>query len=290
MDWIVSLVGLLLVAVVVRDVFHTLFHPIGHGSIAPQVMKLVWSLLRLFRADRRIASLTGPLGIALVVLTWGAIAILGWAMLYFAQMPEGFAYSSELNPAARIDVFDSLYLSLVTIGTLGFGDIVPTSPFLRVMVPLEALFGFMLLTAAVSWVLQIYPALHRRRVLALKLSTLRQARAANPDLGIEGVPATVLIRLADDVVEARNDFTHYGATYYFRDVEVDASLASGLAYAVDLAAEAAESSLPQTRLAGAVIIAAVESLTGLLNEEFLGLDGDSAAVIRAYATDHRHTE
>ena len=100
----------------------------------------------------------------------------------------------------------------------------------------------------------------------------------------------MLIRLADDVVEARNDFTQYGATYYFRDVEVDASLASGLAYAVDLAAEAAESSLPQTRLAGAVIIAAVKSLTGLLNEEFLGLDGDSAAVIRAYAADHRHTE
>src|SRR3954451_9412764 len=221
MEWVVTVVGILLVTVVVRDVFHTLFHPIGHGSIAPQVMKFVWWLLRLFPSERRIASLTGPLGIALVVLTWGAIAVLGWAMLYFAQMPDGFAYGSELNPAERSNVFDSLYVSLVTIGTLGFGDIVPTSPLLRVIVPLEALFGFMLLTAAVSWVLQIYPALHRRRVLALQLSTLREARQADPALRIDSIPTDVLTGLASAVVEARNDFTQYGATYYFRDLEAD---------------------------------------------------------------------
>ena len=287
-DWVIGVVGSLLVAVVVRDVFHTLFHPIGHGSIAPQVMKFVWWLLRLFPSNRRIASLTGPLGIALVVLTWGAIAIVGWAMLYFAQMPDGFAYSSELNPAQRHDVFDSLYLSLVTIGTLGFGDIVPTSPFLRLIVPLEALFGFMLLTAAVSWVLQIYPALHRRRVLALQLSTLREARRANPDLGIDSIPTDILAGLADAVVEARNDFTQYGATYYFRDLEADASLAFSLEYATQLATEAAASEQPQTRLAGAMISAAVDSLAGLLDEEFLQLGGDTDAVIKAYAEDHRH--
>lgn len=288
-NWVIALVGLLLVAVVVRDVFHTLFHPIGHGSIAPLVMKFVWWLLRLFPPDRRIASLTGPLGIALVVLTWGAIAILGWAMLYFAQMPNGFVHSSELNPGDRNAVFDSLYLSLVTIGTLGFGDIVPTSPFLRMVVPLEALFGFMLLTAAVSWVLQIYPALHRRRVLALQLSNLRDARRANPALTINSVPTHVLSGLAGAIVEARNDFTQYGATYYFRDLEADASLAFSLQYATQIANEAATSDQPQTQLTGAMVSAAVDSLAGLLDEEFLRLGGNTDAVIKAYAEDHRHT-
>ena len=277
-----------MVAVVVHDVFHTLFHPVGHGSVAPQVMRLVWWVLRAFRSDRRIASLTGPLGIALVVFTWGAMAVGGWAMMYLPQMADGFAYGTELNPADRNPVLDALYVSLVTIGTLGMGDIVPTSPFLRVIVPLEALFGFMLLTAAVSWVLQIYPALHRRRVVALNLSTLRQARRANPDLDVDSIPTDVLTGLAGAIVEARNDFTQYGATYYFRDVEADASLASSLDYAAQLAREAAGSARPQTRLAGALIAAAVESLARLLNQEFLRLEGDTDAVIRAYATDHRH--
>jgi len=288
MEWVFTLVGILLVAAVVRDVFHTLFHPVGHGSIAPQVMKAVWRLLRLLPADRRIATLTGPLGIAVVVLTWGFMAVVGWTLIYFAQMPEGFAYGSELNPAARHDLIDSLYLSLVTISTLGFGDVVPASVSLRLVAPFEALFGFMLLTAAVSWVLEIYPALHRRRVLAMQLSTLRRAREAVPDAGIDDVPVDVLTSLAASVVEARNDFTQYGATYYFRDLEVDASLAASLEYATQLAAEACASSRPQMRMAGALMSTAVDSLAELLDQEFLQLGGDTVQVVQAYAADHRH--
>jgi hypothetical protein len=288
MEWVATVVGALLVVVVVRDVFHTLFHPIGHGSIAPLVMKLVWRLLRLLPSDRRIASLTGPLGIAMVVLTWGSLAVLGWALIYFAQMPEGFVFGSGLIPG-RDNLLDSLYVSLVTVATLGFGDIVPTSASLRLIAPLEALFGFMLLTAAVSWVLQIYPALHRRRVLALQLSTLRQARESDPSLDIDSIPTDVLTALAAGVVEARNDFTQYGATYYFRDLEADASLAASLEYATRLAAEATASSQPHTRLAGALVAAAVKSLAELLDQEFLQLGGDTTAVIQAYAEDHRHT-
>ena len=289
MEWVITVLGVGLVVVVVRDVFHTLFHPVGHGSIAPQVMKLVWRLLRLFPSDRRIASLTGPLGITAVIITWGVTAVLGWMLIYFPQMPNAVSYSSELNPAGRNELIDSLYLSLVTVATLGFGDIVPTSPWLRVAAPLEALFGFMLVTAAVSWVLQIYPALHRRRVLALQLSTLRQARRSDTSLAeVDSIPIDVLTTVAASIVEARNDFTQYGATYYFRDLEADASLAASLGYATDLAAEATASTQSQVRLAGAMITAAVNSLAELLDQEFLHLGGDTFAVVQAYAADHGH--
>ena len=289
MEWVITVLGVGLVVVVVRDVFHTLFHPVGHGSIAPQVMKLVWRLLRLFPSDRRIASLTGPLGITAVIITWGVTAVLGWMLIYFPQMPNAVSYSSELNPAGRNELIDSLYLSLVTVATLGFGDIVPTSPWLRVAAPLEALFGFMLVTAAVSWVLQIYPALHRRRVLALQLSTLRQARRSDTSLAeIDSIPIDVLTTVAASIVEARNDFTQYGATYYFRDLEADASLAASLEYATDLAAEATASTQSQVRLAGAMITAAVNSLAELLDQEFLHLGADTFAVVQAYAADHGH--
>ena len=289
MEWVITVLGVGLVVVVVRDVFHTLFHPIGHGSIAPQVMKLVWRLLRLFPSDRRIASLTVPLGITAVIITWRVTAVLGWMLIYFPQMPNAVSYSSELNPAERNELIDSLYLSLVTVATLGFGDIVPTSPWLRVAAPLEALFGFMLVTAAVSWVLQIYPALHRRRVLALQLSNLRQARRSDTSLAeVDSIPIDVLTTVAASIVEARNDFTQYGATYYFRDLEADASLAASLGYATDLAAEATASTQSQVRLAGAMITAAVNSLAELLDQEFLHLGGDTFAVVQAYAADHGH--
>jgi hypothetical protein len=66
-------------------------------------------------------------------------------------------------------VLDALYLSTVAMSTLGFGDIVPVDGWLRLVVPVQALVGFLLLTAAVSWVLQVYPAPARRRVLAVRL-------------------------------------------------------------------------------------------------------------------------
>lgn len=284
------MVGIVLIAAIVRDVFHTLFHPIGNGSIAPLVLKMNWRLLGLLPPQRRIAALTGPLGIAMVVLAWGVIAVLGWTLIYWAQMPGGFAYGSELNVHQRHGFVDALYLSLVTISTLGFGDLVPTSVTLRSAAPIEALFGFMLLTAAVSWVLEIYPALHRRRVLALQLSTLRRARAADPGLSIDSVPVEVLTSLAARIVEARNDFNQYSATYYFRDLETDASLAASLEYATRLAAEATASEQVPVRMAGLLMSTAVDSLAEVLDQEFLQLGGDTDAVVAAYALDHRHTD
>ncbi|MFF8942469.1 potassium channel family protein [Streptomyces sp. NPDC014864] len=72
----------------------------------------------------------------------------------------------------------SVYLSLVTVATLGLGDIAPSADWLRIVAPLEAMVGFVLLTATVSWILGIYPALARRRALALRISQLRRAGPA----------------------------------------------------------------------------------------------------------------
>jgi hypothetical protein len=39
MEWVVAVVGISLVTVVVRDMFRTLFHPVGHGTIAPHAVR-----------------------------------------------------------------------------------------------------------------------------------------------------------------------------------------------------------------------------------------------------------
>lgn len=286
MDWVLAIVGFAVVAVVVRDVFHTLFYPIGNGSISPQVMKMVWRVLRPLPARLRITMLTGPVAMLAVISTWAVGAVVGWALIYFSEMPDGFTYGSATDAATRSGLVDSVYLSLVTVATLGFGDIVPTASWLRMLVPLQALFGFMLITAAVSWVLQIYPALHRRRTLALRLSGLRQARRMRVDQHIDEVPTEVLTSLSDSLVEVRNDLRQYGATYYFRDPQADAALPARLQYAAALGAEARKSADPRMGTAGAMLCAAVENLAKLLDAEFLHAGGDTTTVVEAYADAH----
>ncbi|MGQ5635808.1 MULTISPECIES: potassium channel family protein [unclassified Streptomyces] len=175
MEWLVSLAGVGLVMVALRDLFHTLWHPTRHAGLSRLVMTGMWRLARRLRARRRVVGLVGPLAMVTVVGLWAAVIILGWAIIYWPHMPGAFTLTPGSRAAQQPTLLDSVYLSLVTVATLGLGDITPAAGWLRLVSPLEALVGFALLTATVSWVLEVYPALTRRRVLAIRLALLRES-------------------------------------------------------------------------------------------------------------------
>ncbi|WP_455403051.1 potassium channel family protein, partial [Streptomyces bambusae] len=155
-----------------RDVFHTLWHPTRHGGLSRLIMTGCWRLSGRLAGGRRASGLAGPLAMVTVVATWALTVVVGWALVYWPHMPDGFTYTAGLRPAEHAEFLDALYVSLVHVSTLGLGDIAPGEGWLRVLAPVEALVGFVLLTATVSWTLGIYPALARRRALALRLSHL----------------------------------------------------------------------------------------------------------------------
>lgn len=270
--------GVLLIVAVARDVFHTLWHPGGQGTLSGLVMSAVW---RLGRRDvrGRLGAIAGPLGLGVVVALWGAAALVGWALVYLPRMPEGFAFDPGLSPQARSDVLDSLYLSLVTLGTLGYGDIVPADPWLRVLAPIQALSGFGLLTAAVSWALQVYPALTRRRALALRVSTLWHTQRN----GV--VPAYVLGSLAEALATVHVDMTQYSETYYFRDRDPRTALPLALRRLDAMAAVAQESGDDEVRRAGTTLSTGLDALADVLDSQYLRTGGSRGDVLAAYAVE-----
>jgi hypothetical protein len=141
----------------------------------------------------------------------------------------------------------------------------------------------------VTWVLQIYPALTRRRALAIRLSLLHRADAVRV-LAEEDVPmaANLLEDLAGELVQARVDLTQYAETYYFRDGEESASLAGTIGTAVQLARAAEQSARMDMRFAGKLLDAALGDFARLLDEQFLRRGGPPDAVLAAYAADHGH--
>ncbi|MFE0252358.1 potassium channel family protein [Streptomyces sp. NPDC059010] len=285
MEWLVSLVGAGLVMVGLRDLFHTLWHPTRHGGLSRVVMTALWRLARRLRARRRVVGLIGPLAMVTVVGMWAGTVIIGWAIVYWPHMPESFAFSPGSKAAQEPALLDSLYLSLVTVATLGLGDIAPGEHWLRLVSPLEALVGFALLTATVSWVLEIYPALTRRRVLAIRLALLRDADPATGQLD-STAGALLLDSLATEVVRVRIDFTQYAEAYYFHDGEDHSSLAAMVGYAADLAERGQRARRPEVRLAGELLAGALADLATILDQRFLHTGGSPAEVFTAYATDH----
>ena len=285
---VLSVVGAaLVVAVILRDVFHTLFHPAGQGGLARSILAATWRVAGWLGGRKRLVELAGPLGLVAVIAIWFAGVVLGGALVYWPRLPEAFSYAAGLDPAARTDFVDALYLSLTTTTTLGYGDIVPTVGWLRIAGPLQAMIGFSLLTAAVSWVLQVYPALNRRRALATRLTALQRS-GVHDALRDDGSSATAVLLhdLAGRVGQTRVDLTQYAETYYFRTEDDASSLAATLPYALELADIAGATSRADLRLAAEDLSCALADLAQLLGEDFLRTEGSVEKILAAYAEDH----
>ncbi|MEU2061870.1 potassium channel family protein [Streptomyces sp. NPDC013455] len=285
MEWLVTLIGAVLVLIILRDVFHTLWHPTRHGGLSRFVMTLLWRLSTHSRRSSKAAGLAGPVGMVTVVATWACAVAVGWALVYWPNMPEQFSFSGALEPSEHSGPVDALYLSLVTVATLGLGDIAPSADWLRIVAPLEALIGFALLTATVSWILGIYPALARRRALALRISQLRRSDQAAGQVDSDAA-AALLGQLAADIARTSVDFLQYPESYYFYDGPGDTSLALTLGHAADLAERATHAGTLGVRSAAAVLTTALDDLATVLDERFLRTGGPRQQILAAYARDH----
>jgi hypothetical protein len=249
MGWLFSAVGVVLVAAVARDVFLTIWFPNGSGPIEWSVSRLLWRSAH--GGPHWLRRLVGPCILATIILTWGTLAALGWALVYVPHMDESFLFATGLDASARSDLADAAYFSLVTIATLGYGDIVGTEGWIRFLSPLEALMGFALLSASVTWVLQIYPALIRRRTLAEQLRTLEEQDMADRLHAIDSPAlASLLLDLSSSVSGARVDLAVHHQTYFFWD-EPEGSLAETSRYALEVARTAATHPRDDVRLAAA---------------------------------------
>ncbi|SDE30592.1 potassium channel family protein [Auraticoccus monumenti] len=285
MDVLLTVLGLLVVLVGLRDIYHGLLHPSGKGALARGLISGVWWVSK--RLGHRLGSAVGPAAMVAVVVLWIALQALGWALVYLPHVPEGFVYSTGFDPARQPAFFDAVYVSLVALATLGFGDVVATAPWPRMAAPLQALTGFALLTAALTWFTQVYPPLARRRALALRLKGLADTGyVAGLGAYEPALVGQLVDSLTDEVLRARVDLTQHSESYYFQEQDPDLSLASQLPEAVALQEVAATSPSPALRAGAARLGAALEQLAGTLRADFVRAPEGVEATFAAYASDH----
>jgi hypothetical protein len=283
--WLFTVLGLIVIMAGLNDMFHTLLRPSGRGRLSHLTASTVWRVCRRSRGTIRLA---GPLAVVCVIVVWTLLQTLGWALIYYPHIPQGFSYSPGISEARYADAAEALYLSLVTLSTLGYGDVVAVDGWIRLFSPWQAVTGFALLTAAVSWFIQLYPALSRRRALALRLTQLSRIRYAHSLAGLD--PAAVsrtLESVATDLAEVRVSLSQNNETYYFWEEDPDMSLPSSISYAFELCAEARKSPSPEVRLASGMLENAIDGLGTAIREQF-ALDGDTAEeIFHSFSADHR---
>jgi hypothetical protein len=285
----VSALGVGLIALAGRDVFDALFHPDGKGTLGRLIMRTVWAAFRrLPRARRGGFALAGPTALLVVIGSWAALLILGWALIFWPHVDRGFHSAVAVNPGTFVE---ALHISLVTITTLGFADVIPHAGWLRVVAPLEALLGFGLLSASISWLLLIYPALSRRRSLAYEISLLLEAERQT-GVALERLePASaerIYAELTSRLVAVERDLVSFPISYYFAEVDERFALAALAPRLRELAERGTHEDMSEgARLRAWMLLEALRDFSVTIAGRFHRRPGRSMTeALAAYAHDH----
>lgn len=292
MEILAAAAGVALIAVAVDDIFAVLFRPAPRVGLSGWLTRALWTLLRRAGGGRRgPLALAGPLAVAAVIGCWTAVLVVGWALIYLPHYPDAYVLAD--GAAAHHPLLGSLRVSLETLSTLGSSTAVPNVGWLQLLSPVEALIGFGLLSAAVAWLLQIYPVLSRRRSLAYEIHLLsRTERRLGFDVAVMEPAATAQLyaELTSRLIAVERDLVKFPIAYYFAEADRRFALSTALPHLVELAERGAAGDSPApVRLRAAMLLAAIEDFAQTVAERFLSASAASTdATLRAFAHDHRH--
>jgi hypothetical protein len=212
---------------------------------------------------------------------------LGGALIILPRLPDDFVLAPGLSAEATGGLLDSWYFSLVSLTSLGFGDLVARGDLLRLMGPLQALIGLALVTASVSFIISIYRVITHATVLARQIELL-----CDPDGGFAGLPAREQARALAEVIpgliEMRSDLLHFPIAYRFRT----RAARDDLGVAVTRLREVINGDVDRTDPAAAFEARrgglAIDELAATVDAEFLGDEGgDTAAILGRWLRDQR---
>ncbi len=237
--------------------------------------------------------ITGPLTVVAVITCWALLITVGFALIYWPWFPQDFRFSqTEPNePLGRF--WTVLYFSLASLTTLATGELTPRANSLRIVTALESLIGISLVTASVTWIVLIYPALGRMRELARRTSVLFRAQNETGIDVLSGPGELLLGDLAQSVIRMRIDLIHFPLIYYFHADAEGASLANALEQLGKFARIANEKARSEpVRLAATMLKIALADVAEVLRIKFVH-EADAKnprGTFRAMAEDHSHTD
>jgi voltage-gated potassium channel Kch len=214
--------GVLLIGFALRDLFQTLFHVNASGILTRLVPRALWRMARATRRERAM-QITGPVALVSVIFLWAALMVVGWALIYWGAIPSGFHFETGIVEKDA-GFGTALYLSIVTIATLGYGDIVPATFALRMIAGAQGVFGFVLLSATISWVLSVSGVIVHERSFAHRLQLLTQEDLESVARSDPSFVARMLSELSAQLAMLRQDLGRFPIAYYFHASDTRDSL------------------------------------------------------------------
>lgn len=223
---LVSLVGITVLAIVMLDVFFTVLDANGHSILSSRLYRAGWWVWRhgarmLPPGTRRAwLSVGAPLLIGVMIAVWMSGLVVGFALVYFGGMsPQNFLFGGGSQP----NLAAAFRLSWVTLSTIGFVEISPSSMTYSLTVALQAILGGVVLTFTITYFLSVHQVVLSYNRLVTGLHH-RAAVMDDPVSGLsrhfmDGRPRALdewLDTLHDGLVELHEGLRRYPIVYYFQ--------------------------------------------------------------------------
>src|SRR5436853_55436 len=242
-----AICGIVIIVLVLSDAFESVVLP---RRVTRQFRLTAWfyrrawrpwaALARRIKKDARRESFLGyfgPLSLILLLVLWAGSLIFGFALLQFGA-------GRHLKLSGEPITFGLLlYHSGETFFTLGYGDIIPESPFARALAVTEAGTGFGFLAIVIGYLPTIYSGFSRREIEISRLD----ARAGSPPTAAELLlrfgkcpQQSVLDEIFRDwerwSAEVLESHLSYGVLGYFRSQHINQSWLGALTTILDATA------------------------------------------------------
>lgn len=169
---LLTLTGVVLILLVFYDIYSTILRATKHPGLFSELLNrgLWWIATRLTakfdrRLRHRILSSVGPLLMPLLIGTFILVLLTGFALIFLPRMESSFKVD---NVADGNLILQAFYFSGITLLTIGYGDILPTTGITRLAAVIEGASGIAIISLSITYLLTVYGALERKRAVALK--------------------------------------------------------------------------------------------------------------------------
>jgi hypothetical protein len=170
-----QIVGAALMLLVLADIFLTvLYARAGTGLLAPRWNRLVWAAVTamsgLFGRQRGVVlSFAGPLIVVLLIGFWALGLTIGAALVIQPELGTAIRPSTG---SASTDFVTALLVAGNSLSIVGGGDYGPHTSGTRILFLINSLIGASVLSLVLSYLVQVYSALHERNALALTIDLM----------------------------------------------------------------------------------------------------------------------
>ncbi|WP_026935290.1 potassium channel family protein [Christiangramia echinicola] len=226
------IIGIFLYISIAIDILQTTLSMQGGGWLTSRISHLFWKFFLLISGRNGKSKILGHAGYILltsIVFVWVFFLWASFTFILYAY-PGAVEASSSKIPA---DFWQLVYYAGFSISTLGMGDYIPTSNFVKILTSFYSFTGLILLTMSVTYFIPVLSAVIEQRKLGVKLSALGnspQEIVLNAWNGNNFERLTNKIDgISDSIVKYSQQHRAYPVIHYFHSIDPETTVILQLA-------------------------------------------------------------